>query len=397
MITKEELDLLIGDIESDRIERTISTTDTNKFCEAICSFSNDLPDHALPGYLLVGVNDDGTLSGLTVTDQLLQNLSSIRSDGNILPLPVINVSRFSYPNGEVAVIEVFPSDLPPVRYKGKVCIRVGPRRGTATEQEERILTEKRVAHAKSFDAQPCLEAKLEDLNLELFKTSYLPLAIEKSIIDENHRNVKEQLASLRFFDNQRNCPTNAGILLFGNNPLFFIPGAYIQYVSYDGENLASNPVNEQKFSGDLVTTLHILDEFVKTQIKNWPVQKSALSEEIVSEYPLLAIREFLMNSIMHRDYQSNGPIRFYSFIDHIEIQNPGGLYGAARPENFPNQNDYRNPILAEALKTLGYVNKFSRGVIRSEQLLEKNNNPRPNFVLDQPTYLSVIIKKRREL
>jgi ATP-dependent DNA helicase RecG len=94
---------------------------------------------------------------------------------------------------------------------------------------------------------------------------------------------------------------------------------------------------------------------------------------------------------MHKDYQSNAPIRFYQFKDRIEIQNTGGLYGSATPDNFPNQNDYRNPILAGALKNLGYVNRFSRGIIRATSLLRKNGNPDPKFIFDQQNYfLSVI-------
>lgn len=161
----------------------------------------------------------------------------------------------------------------------------------------------------------------------------------------------------------------------------------------EGEDLASDVIDEQQFSGDLINMLRTLDQFMGVQIRKEPQAVSALREETVAEYPLLAIREFLMNAVMHRDYRSNAPIRFYMFSDRIEIQNPGGLYGSARPENFPDQNDYRNPVIAEALKILGYVNKFSRGVYRSQKLLQENGNPAAEFVLDQPAYLSVTIKK----
>ena len=68
----------------------------------------------------------------------MKNLDAIRSDGNVLPQPVINLTHFNFDDGDVAVVEVLPSDLPPVRYKGRVWIRVGPRKGIANEQEERI-------------------------------------------------------------------------------------------------------------------------------------------------------------------------------------------------------------------------------------------------------------------
>ena len=58
-MTKEEIRALLNDLESDRVERTISTTNTDKFGQAICAFANDRPDHREPGYLFLGVTDSG--------------------------------------------------------------------------------------------------------------------------------------------------------------------------------------------------------------------------------------------------------------------------------------------------------------------------------------------------
>lgn len=81
MLTKDELVRMLSDMESDRVERIISTSKTDKFCEAICAFANDYPKHRSAGYLIIGANDDGSLAGMTITDELLLNLASIRSDG----------------------------------------------------------------------------------------------------------------------------------------------------------------------------------------------------------------------------------------------------------------------------------------------------------------------------
>ncbi len=79
MLTSEDVKTLLSDIESDRIERTISTTNTDKFGQAICAFANDLPNHNLPGYLIIGADDKtGKVGGqVNITDQLLQNLGGI--------------------------------------------------------------------------------------------------------------------------------------------------------------------------------------------------------------------------------------------------------------------------------------------------------------------------------
>jgi ATP-dependent DNA helicase RecG len=72
-----ELEALLKDMESDRVERKASVADRDRLREAICAFANDLPDHRLPGVLFVGVNDDGTCANLPITDELLRPRSDI--------------------------------------------------------------------------------------------------------------------------------------------------------------------------------------------------------------------------------------------------------------------------------------------------------------------------------
>lgn len=392
MITKEELEQLLPQLEQDRIEKTISRNDADKFGEAICSFANDLANHKQPGYLIVGVNDDGSRAGMEIDEQQLQTLLSFRTDGRIVPPPAMTVSRFEYADGAVAVVEVQPHFLPPVRYKGKLCVRAGIRKGTANEAEERILTEKRSAFARSFDVLPCKGSTLEDISIELFKLRYLPSAIDAETLAENGRELKSQLASLKFYDIKEDCPTYAGILMFGTNPRFFIPGASVQYLKFTGEDEASDFEYEHRFEGDLTTQLGQMEGFIKANIVKMVLP--ALGGEYVSSYPLRAIKEFLYNAVIHKDYQSNAPIKFYEFTDRIEISNAGGLFGKARPENFPNENDYRNPALSEAVKNLGFVNGFNVGVKAAIASLNKNGSPAPEFIKDQPTSFLVKIFKR---
>ena len=126
-----------------------------------------------------------------------------------------------------------------------------------------------------------------------------------------------------------------------------------------------------------------------------PVPVTAFREEQIVNYPREAIRELLLNAVMHRDYSSNMPIRYYEFSDRLEIMNAGGLYGKARPENFPHVNDYRNPIIAEALKNLGYVNMFNRGVSRVKELFKENGNPPIDFNVDKITVFEVVVKPNK--
>ena len=133
MVIKEEVLELLQSTETYRIERTSSTGDMDKFQEAICAFSNDLPNSRKKGYLILGAYDNGTLSGLRVDDALMKRIAGIRSDGNILPLPIMSVERFELEGGDLLVVGVSPALVPPVRYRGRTFIRIGPRRDIATE------------------------------------------------------------------------------------------------------------------------------------------------------------------------------------------------------------------------------------------------------------------------
>lgn len=89
----QELEILLNDLESDRVERKASISDRSVIRQAVCAFANDLPNHQQAGVLFIGVNNDGSCANLPITDQLLLTLSDMRSDGNILPFPSIIVQK----------------------------------------------------------------------------------------------------------------------------------------------------------------------------------------------------------------------------------------------------------------------------------------------------------------
>lgn len=115
--------------------------------------------------ILVGADDDGNLDGQTFTNEQLRSYAGLRNSGTILPPPAMMVYKETFPEGEVAVIEVQPSEDTPVRYKGVIWIRIGARKAEANTEEERILTEKGQIHSSSFDGRPCREATIDDIDV----------------------------------------------------------------------------------------------------------------------------------------------------------------------------------------------------------------------------------------
>jgi ATP-dependent DNA helicase RecG len=397
-LSDEELDAIANDLESDRAERKESFKgDTpEKLRQAVCAFANDLPGHARAGVAFVGLKDDGSPAGLPITDELLRTLADIRTDGGIQPIPSMTVEKRTVRGIEVAVITVLPADAPPVRYKGRTYIRTGPRRDIANQQDERVLNERRRHRHLPFDLQPVSFASLSDLSRIAFETEYLPGAFSADTLEANHRSYEERLSACRMIESVDSpVPTVLGSLVIGARPRDLIPCAYIQFLRVDGTELDSPIVDEAAIDGRLGEVLNRIDDKIKANISTSVDIQSSSIERRRADYPLAALQQLIRNAVMHRSYEAtNAPIRLTWFSDRIEIINPGGPYGIVNAANFgqPGITDYRNPHLAEAMKVLGFVQRFGVGIATARRLLAENGNPAPEF---EPRETHVLVTIRR--
>jgi ATP-dependent DNA helicase RecG len=397
--TDAELEALLAELESDRTERKSAWAgDAPEKCrQAVCAFANDLPGHGQPGVLFIGARDDGSPSGADVTDQLLQTLADLRTDGKTVPPPSLFVERRVLRGAPMAVVMVLPSDAPPVRYEGRIWVRIGPRRGMATAQDERILNERRRFRDQPFDTHPIAGCPLEELSRSVFESDYLPRAVAPDVLAANERSYEERLASTGMVASVDDpTPTVTGLLTLGKNPRRWLPCAYVQYLRIRGTEWGDPVVDEQEVHGHFDQLLRRLDDKLRATLA-FAVDFTSGStvEERRSAYPLVALQQLARNAIMHRTYEhTNAPVRFYWFDDRIEILNPGGPFGAVTTANFgkPGLADYRNPSIAGVLKTLGFVQRFGFGIADARQALKTNGNPPPEFDVE-PTTVRVTLRR----
>lgn len=384
-LSDAELEGLLADLESDRVERkeSLKGDAPDKVRQAVCAYANDLPNYRKPGVVFIGIKDDGTPSGLRITDELLLQLADIRSDGNILPLPSLTVEKRNLRGAEVAVVTVQPADAPPVKYKGRIYIRTGPRRDIASRQDERILNEKRRHRDLPFDLQPVSFAALADLNRSIFESEYLQSAFAADVVAANQRTYEERLAACRMIESaDQPVPTVLGCVVLGNRPRDLVPCNYIQFLRIDGTDLSDPIQDEETIDGRLSDMLRRLDDKLESHIRTAVDVSSQNVEKRHADYPLAALQQLVRNAVMHRAYEAtHAPIRITWFNDRIEILNPGGPFGIVTQQNFgnPGITDYRNPNLAEAMKVLGYVQRFGVGIALARRLLAENGNPPPRF------------------
>nr|VFK08703.1 MAG: ATP-dependent DNA helicase RecG [Candidatus Kentron sp. LPFa] len=393
----EELLALLEDMESDRVERKVSIAEKEKIRQAICAFSNDMPNHGLPGVVFVGVTDKGGMAGIDVTDQLLLTLSDMRSDGNILPLPGITVQKRTLDGHDLAVVIVQPADAPPVRFKGGIYIRVGPRRAIASPDEERRLNEKRRHRNLPADIRPLPSAPMESLDELLFRRVYLPSALSPEILEQNQRSLEHQLIAAKFaHPDIPNRPTILGELTVGKDPTDWVPGAFVQFLRIDGEEWGDPIQSAHELRSPLPDLLRELEELLKINIHSRVDLTSGPVEVRQPDYPLVALQQIVRNAILHRSYeQTHAPVQVRWFTNQVEIYNPGGPFGRVTRENFarPGEYDYRNPNLAAVLKELGYVQQFGLGITIARREMEKNGNPPIEFQVED-SHVAAILRGR---
>jgi len=395
MLTDDEVAALFRDTESDRAERKRSfQAASDRIRQAICAYANDLPNHRQPGLVFIGQEDDGSCSGVNIDDELLKTLGGLRSEGLILPFPVMTVTRREIDGCTVAVIEVAPSTQPPVRLDGRTWIRVGPRRAIATVEEERRLTEKQVWQNLTFDARPCADASTNDLDLHRFESEYVPSATSPEIRRENSRSTQEKLRALRLISGDRR-PTNAAMLLLGLEPRQYLPGAYIQFLRLAGPTLLDPILDQKEIGGTVPDQVRQIEELMRLNLRTTAAIGGAQRTER-SDYPMDALAQLIRNALLHRTYDtSTMPVKVYWYSNRIEIMNPGGLYGEVNPDTiWQNVTAYRNPLLAEGLKFLGIVERFGYGLVQARRSLEANGNP-PLATRFEPNYTLFTVEPTR--
>ena len=394
MLSDEKLIRLIEGGESDHVEFTGAANDLDKFRKAICAFANDLSGNKRPGIFFIGIDDKGKCANLSIDDALLSRLGGLRSDGKILPFPSLEVAKKNLRGCEVAVVQVEPSDNPPVKMDGRCWIRTGPRRAQASPEEERRLTEKRRWGNVPYDMQGVAGATVEhDLDVQRFQNEYLPAAVSPEVLAENRRDEREQMKALRLVTRD-GTPTVTAILMLGKNPHDWFPGAYVQFVRYDGEEVPAPVLDQAKLIGPLSDQLREADRLLKRHISTALDTEGDRHVE-KPDYPFIALRELVRNAVIHRNYEnSHTPVRVTWLNGHIQISSPGSVYGAVTKQNFgtPDATSYRNPSIAEAMKNQGFMERFGMGIPLARQALEANGNPPPEFDV-QDTFVFSTIRK----
>ena len=259
---------------------------------------------------------------------------------------------------------------------------------------ERNATFDGEAPTTPFDARPVWGASLADLDLPRFQYLYRPRAFDAEVLARNDRTIEERLAATKMIASVDDpVPTATGLLVLGPNPVRFLPGAYIQFLRFDGVDRADPIADSLRLEGPIEEAMRDLDSTMRGHVRV-PVEIGSARTEIRrATYALEALQELVRNAVMHRAYESsNSPVQVCWFDDRVEIISSGGAYGDVTPETFgqPGLISYRNPNLAEAMRVLGLVQRYGAGIPLARRALRENEQAPPEFEVDAKRVVCVV-------
>lgn len=314
------------------------------------------------GNIFVGVDDNGSISGLSNDDlrRINQLISSTATDH---VKPAINVTTRNIDiDGNLVLVIGVPKGLnkPYMDNSGVIWAKNGSdkRRVTAREELQRLFQSSNLIHA---DENITSNMTIADIDMDTFR-SYFKMRYNEALIEQQPL---EQLISNMNLgkDGQLNL---AGALLFGNNPSTYFPQFIVKAVAFPGDTVTSDSyIDSKDIKGRLSDIFFQTVSFLRSNIRQ--IQKdqgfNSLGED---EIPKEVFDELVANALIHRDYFISAPVRVFVFNDRIEIISPGHLPNNLTVENIKMGNsNIRNPILASfAINMLPYRG-IGSGILRA--------------------------------
>ena len=233
-----------------------------------------------------------------------------------------------------------------------------------------------------FDTSACAGAGLKDLSRKRIDWFLETAVRERGFPLKPNTTTQALLTHLNLLDHGK--PTNAAMLLFGENPQRFHRTAETKCMHCHGTEYRRPFASQQMYSGDLFDQANQAHDFVLAKI-NRAVGTRAVSITAPATYELPpdAVGEAIVNAIAHRDYHSNASVEVRLFADRLEVWNPGSLPGTLTLDDLRNDHPSvpRNPLIAESLYLTRYIEKVGSGTQRMIELCLQAGLPEPNYEL----------------
>ena len=371
-MTQHELDTIIqsGEGYHTEFKRNVNT-DLSK---ELIAFAN-----ASGGRIFLGIEDDGTISGVTIDNTLKSKVTMMAHECD----PSVEIELQILNN--ILIVNVPEGKDKPYRCTNGFYIRNGASSIKLTTQEiiGFIQSESKI----KFDELRNPSVKFPDQLNNGTISRYKKLCDISGDINDG-----ELLTNLGLLYSDTPVPVinNTGVLFFANNPAHFIPQSMVTCVVYKG-NSKVDILDKKTFDADIITNIDNSLTFLKRHLNvSFEIKTNQRKEKM--EIPEVVLREAVVNAVVHRDYFEKGATVMIEIFDNrVEISNPGGLPKGLKPEDFGKRTLARNPLMAALLNRAKYIEKLGTGIQRMRREMTAAGLPEPDFQFDG--FFTILLKE----
>jgi len=382
MENQEKLQLILEEGEGLKVE----------FKEKLSNLDREIVAMAntMGGSIYIGINDDGEISGIKITNSLKSQIQDIARNCD----PSISIELISHVKEKILELRIAEGSDKPYRCKDGFFLRNGPN----SQKLKRDEVVKLINDSGKIYFDEVLNKTFEypnDFSNDAF-AEYLKLSgIETNLpIDDIllSLNVAEEV-------NEKFYMNNTGVLFFSKNPQQYFPESYITAVKYKSHDRFSI-IDKKDFKGNLISQIENTLSFI---IRHMSVEARVEEKRAgnlgphreLSDYPILALREAVINAVTHRDYSyESSHIYVHMYTNHIEIENPGGLFHGLTIDNLGKRSVRRNRLIADLLHRTGYIERVGSGFDRMRKALIDNSNP--ELEVSATNFFNIRFYKRAE-
>ena len=355
--------------ESETLELKPSLSHLEKALKTVCAFLNHKG-----GIIYFGISDKGDVIGQVATDSNLKKISQqigsrikpavvpIIEEIKVEGLPVIKVTVEKY-NKELNYFNAVPYTR-----SGTETIAMPP-----DEVKRSILNSAKF----KWDRKICEDSSFEDIDIEKVKKYLQFREKERKISAKINMPLKDFLNNIKAVSGDK--PTNAGILFFGKDPLKHLHHAQLRIARIKGTEIFNTILDKWDCDGTLWDMVLEAEDFIKRNIRYMGLRTDKFQRIDKYDYPIKALKEAIINGLIHRDYQSMADVRVFIFDDRVEIVSPGSFPDGVTPE-MPIHKPV-NSILSSYMYDIGLIEKYGSGIYLENKLCRVNGNEKPIYNL----------------
>ncbi len=372
---KKQIEKIARNGESETLEFKKTSGQIRRASETLCGMLN-----GAGGKVFIGITPEGRVEGQIITDKTIRELADMLR--RFEPPPPIEQTRITLDNSkEVLVLSASSNpESRPFVFDGRPYQRIGTTTSIMPQETYQRLLADRSHSSNRWEIQPSQGYNISQLDHEeILRTVRLGIASGR-LPESTGDNIEDILIRFGLFRDGK--PNNAGIVLFGTRFMPDYPQCQLRMARFRGID-KSEFIDQQQIEGHAFSLLEDAMLFLRRHLPvAGRIVPGLFEREDEPLFPLVALREALVNAFCHKDYSIvGGSVSMAIYDDRLEIWSDGTLPFGLKPDDLKIEHSSRprNPLIANVFYLRGIIERWGRGTQKIIELCVKAGHPEPEF------------------